>query len=351
MILRSVMLNQYTPWVSFDLRIDRDLTVPVTAQLRGQLEYGIAFGDLAPGVRLPSVRDLAYQLGIAPVTVSQVYRELQDNGLLETRVGRGTFVRRDAPRPARPDHHSHALDDLIHRLAWTAREIGLAPGELAEIIAVRLGRLEQGTTLHAVFVGNFADATRRYVHAIQRYLRPGDRLDAVILTELQKTPAALAKAVDADVVLTLAYREAELRALLGPDAQLVTIPFLPSADTRRRLADLDRAHRVGLVSTYADYLVTFRRVVETYAPHIDVYRAAIQDGEDLPDLLDSCDVVIYGTGSEQILTHLPATADAFEFQFEPDSRALLSTALPALDAIREGRSMTSVSLAERTPQP
>ena len=70
-------------------------------QLRGQIEYGIACGEIERGARLPSVRDLAHDLGVAHMTVVQVYKELLSLGLTVTQPGRGTFVA-DAPRPS-PD--------------------------------------------------------------------------------------------------------------------------------------------------------------------------------------------------------------------------------------------------------
>ncbi len=54
----------------FDL--DRSLPIPVGVQLRGQIEYGVACGDIARGGQLPSVRELSSALGVAPATVSQV---------------------------------------------------------------------------------------------------------------------------------------------------------------------------------------------------------------------------------------------------------------------------------------
>ena len=86
-----------------NLRIDRDLPVPFGVQLRGLIEYGIACGELAPGSRLPSVRELAALLGLAPMTVSQVYKELKASGLLEGRAGAGTCVAAINPgEPAEP---------------------------------------------------------------------------------------------------------------------------------------------------------------------------------------------------------------------------------------------------------
>ncbi|MEJ2666580.1 MAG: GntR family transcriptional regulator [Deinococcales bacterium] len=72
--------------------IDRASNVPLGVQLKGQVEYAIACGDLAPGAKLPTVRSLAERLGVSPVTVSQVYHDLHMGGVVVARTGRGTFV-------------------------------------------------------------------------------------------------------------------------------------------------------------------------------------------------------------------------------------------------------------------
>lgn len=62
---------------------------------------GIASGDLAAGAKLPTVRDLAYRVGVTPGTVARAYSVLTDEGRLIAEVGRGTFVagtrRKEAP--------------------------------------------------------------------------------------------------------------------------------------------------------------------------------------------------------------------------------------------------------------
>ena len=72
--------------------LDRSLPIPLGVQLRGLIEYGIACGELPPGTRLPSVRELAGAGGLAPMTVATVYKEMQENGLIAARAGSGTFV-------------------------------------------------------------------------------------------------------------------------------------------------------------------------------------------------------------------------------------------------------------------
>src|SRR5579883_2195689 len=105
--------------MSIPFALDRSLPVPLGVQLRGLVEYGIACGQLAPGERLPSVRELAAQLGIAPMTVASVYRELAAAQLIVARAGAGTFVMTHATAPAhmRLRRIETLLDELVNEAA------------------------------------------------------------------------------------------------------------------------------------------------------------------------------------------------------------------------------------------
>lgn len=74
------------------LIVDDVSPVPVYAQLCEQLLAAVAHGSLRRGEQLPSVRDVAATLGINPNTVNRAYTELEREGVVETRRGRGTFV-------------------------------------------------------------------------------------------------------------------------------------------------------------------------------------------------------------------------------------------------------------------
>jgi DNA-binding transcriptional regulator YhcF (GntR family) len=74
------------------IAIDASSAVPPFEQLRMQLVQQIASGQLAGGVRLPTVRKLAEDLGLAPNTVARTYRELEADGFIATRGRNGSFV-------------------------------------------------------------------------------------------------------------------------------------------------------------------------------------------------------------------------------------------------------------------
>ena len=94
------------------LSVDRDLPVPLGVQLRGLIEYGIACGELLPGARLPSVRELADELKVAPMTVSQVYRELKVGGLIEARSGLAFQLVEGIALLSKVDWRAKGLDGL-----------------------------------------------------------------------------------------------------------------------------------------------------------------------------------------------------------------------------------------------
>jgi DNA-binding transcriptional regulator YhcF (GntR family) len=153
------------------LSVDRDLPVPLGVQLRGLIEYGITCGELLPGARLPSVRELAEELGVAPMTVSQVYRELRDGGLIEARAGLGTFVTESSGPAVGIDPRLIALQRRLDGLTDEALALGLGPGELTSMLTARFARrTAQRPERAVVLVGVFPDATRDYARAIDARL-------------------------------------------------------------------------------------------------------------------------------------------------------------------------------------
>ncbi len=317
--------------------VDRSLPVSLAAQLRGQIEYGIAFGDVPFGAQLPSVRELSDYLDIAPATVSQVYKALQDKGVLEAQAGRGTFVRESDATTAQPEARLLALYDLLNKLADTARELGVSGPELAQMLSVRLG--QQGErSLKILFVGVFEQVTKGYVREVRRYLSVNDEVRTTTLGALAGDAEAREEAQSCDVIFTLAYRLNEVRDLVGTGPHYLPVHFIPSEKTRLALAELGTLERVGLVSTFPDFLLTLKREVTTWAPHVEVSQAMVLGDEaELAALVRICSVVIYASGADAVLGQLPRGKRAFEYRFTPNHRTFVQEVLPVLDSLRYRR--------------
>jgi GntR family transcriptional regulator len=114
--------------------IDTRSPVPPFEQLRAQLAELIRTGVLAPGDRLPPLRQLAADLGLAVGTTARAYKELEAAGLVRARRGGGTRVVRSGPAVTTSERHL-----LLHKAAVTyvqqARRLGMAPKDIVDTVA------------------------------------------------------------------------------------------------------------------------------------------------------------------------------------------------------------------------
>ena len=122
------------------LRVDARDPTPPYEQLRRQLADLIGSGVLSPGDRLPPVRQLAVDLGLAAGTVARTYRELEQAGYVRSRRGGGTRVSPSPPAAATPER---ALEEAATAYLARARALGIPTGDAVDTVA-RLGRVGGG---------------------------------------------------------------------------------------------------------------------------------------------------------------------------------------------------------------
>ncbi len=123
------------------LRVDPDLALPVYEQIRVQVARLAVSGQTAAGTRLPTIRQLASDLGLSKGTVERAYELLDADGVVESRGRAGTFLR---ARPAGDRGKLPDLDDLhaaADALAVTARQMGVDDRAVREALTRALDRL------------------------------------------------------------------------------------------------------------------------------------------------------------------------------------------------------------------
>jgi GntR family transcriptional regulator len=119
------------------LYVDTASRLPIYQQLAQQIREAIARGDLRPDTGLPSVRQQSRELVINPNTVARAYTELEREGLLVSRPGRGIFVaqpRNDLTRAAR----DRRLTEQIDRWLTEAVHLGYSVDEVLALVARRV---------------------------------------------------------------------------------------------------------------------------------------------------------------------------------------------------------------------
>ena len=121
------------------LRVVTTDPTPPYEQLRRQLDELIRSGVLGPGDRLPPVRQLAADLGLAVGTVARSYRELETQGLVRSRRGGGTRVQA-ATEPPDPDRRAAELQSQAESFVQQARLSGAGDAEIRGAIEQELRR-------------------------------------------------------------------------------------------------------------------------------------------------------------------------------------------------------------------
>jgi DNA-binding transcriptional regulator YhcF (GntR family) len=120
--------------------IDPASAVPPFEQIRAQLARQIQDRTLTVGTRLPTIRRLAADLGLAANTVGRAYRELEEAGLIETRRAAGSFVSAAGENGREVAHRAAA------EYAAVVAAVGIGPDEALRIVQAVLGRHTPATS-------------------------------------------------------------------------------------------------------------------------------------------------------------------------------------------------------------
>jgi GntR family transcriptional regulator len=124
------------------ISIDPELRRPIYVQIMDEVRRGRVLGILRPGDPLPSIRQLAADIGINPNTVRQAYRELEREGVVHVRRGEGTYA---SELPPDDGERKRLLLEVAERALRDAHRYGVGPEELMEAIRQVSGSIETET--------------------------------------------------------------------------------------------------------------------------------------------------------------------------------------------------------------
>ena len=117
------------------LVVEPALPTPPFEQIKAQITAQRASGELPASHRLPPVRHLAAELGVAPNTVARAYRELEASGVIETRGRHGSFI-----TPTSPQTRTEGVR-LAHDYVRRLRALGVADADAVRLVRDAIGGL------------------------------------------------------------------------------------------------------------------------------------------------------------------------------------------------------------------
>ena len=219
--------------------------VPLYQQLVTQVVLAILAGDLKPGDRLPSTRELARRFHLHPNTISAGYRQLEREGWAELRHGSGVFVRADAAPLSTPEQR---LDHHIAGFFRVVRELGLPNEAVRARVSAWLAApppdnlllIDPDPDLRRILLTELRTLTRFPVEeaSIADLNKPDRLADAVPLCRPSKTSA--------------------VRQALPAGVELLTLPITSATNWLAPLLPLAKGHLIAVVSHWPEFLAIAR---------------------------------------------------------------------------------------------
>jgi GntR family transcriptional regulator len=292
--------------------IQPDSEIPASAQLYNQIRFAIASRQFPPGHRLPSTRQLAMQTGLHRNTISKVYRQLEDAGVVDAQAGSGIYVRaqgdeggartRSPLMEQHPEAHKlvqKSLDDLLTQgcSLSQARELFLAEVDW---------RLRCSARVLVTAPGQDIGAGELMVRELEQSLQIPVQL--VPLEEL----AQVLDQTRSGTVVTSRYFIGEAEAIAAPKSvRVIPVDIYDYSKELQMLRTLPKENCVGVVSLSSGIL-----------------RAA--------------EVLIYSLRGDELLVMTAQTEDAYKIrvivrsaQFISCDQASLPTVKAAIQTARE----------------
>lgn len=314
------------------LRIHNQGALPIYLQLKHQLSYLITTSRLSGGTRLPPVRALAADLAINQHTVGQAYRELQQEGLIESYPGRGTFVRRFDDASAAKSARLEQLSAVLRGARRRARALGFDDGDIEQ----HLGSLvhHEPEPCRVVFVDRYRHIAEKYAARLDHHIGSTLRTTALTVDDIVERSLVAQEALDvAHFVFAFARNVPALERLLddvGERHEIVTVVSEVVPETIAALEALPANTRSVLLTeerfVYAalDLIGRHGRIdpatVQVFTPETEAEFVAASR---------TVDVAFFSFGVADLLRGLTLDLPVYELRFDvsPDSVAKIRAML------------------------
>ena len=112
--------------------------VPIYIQLSEQVKHAIASGELKPGDQLPTVRQLAADLRVNFNTIARAYRALDEEGIISTQHGRGTFILEPSSERKSEALRREDLEALAEHFLVEAKKLDFGADEVLNLVSEKI---------------------------------------------------------------------------------------------------------------------------------------------------------------------------------------------------------------------
>jgi GntR family transcriptional regulator len=320
--------------------------IPLHAQLHDQVKTLMLRGTLTLGRKLPGVRELATYLGINRHTVSRALHDLEDEGLVVTIIGRGTFVAEKLPVVER--HDNNRLAEIVDRATRESRALGISIEELVSAILARgaNGSGEDSAGHKLVFIECNRVSLEQYAIDLRKQM--GVQVEPLLISDLRRVvEERLEPLENCDLVVTTLGHLPEVRRILGNELEIFPIAVGPYLKVFLDVLALPKDSKVGIVTASENGSQGMKQaMVQAGIPPERLMLASMERPERLTRIVRDAQALVVSFAAMGVLKPLLPTPPPRLIEY---LNVLDQTSIEALkERLRDFRTKKSASGTKRT---
>lgn len=223
-----------------DFKLEDGYQGPIYKQIAERISEAISDGKLAAGFKLPTVRELSGEIGVACGTIKHAYEYLEEQGFVEMVQGSGSFViDQKEDFASRKEKAMAAIDQLFARL----ESLGFTPREMEIYLNLKLRGLEEKYDIVKVAL---VDCNPETLQMIEGQLSQIGYAETAAFDLARIGEVAESLNEEYDLILTTSTHFTEVEQYIGSNKTLAMVAMTPSVHTIVRLAKIGDAQKVGI---------------------------------------------------------------------------------------------------------
>lgn len=279
--------------MTLNITVDENWNAPLYKQIAGSIMKDIASGKIPAGYKLPTVRELADEMGISKGTIKHAYEHLEQMGVIEMTQGKGTFVlEAENASSSRKERAMKAIDDLFEEL----EELGFTPREMEIYLKLKLHGLEEKYEMVKAAV---IDCNPETIRLIEDQLAEIEYVETASFSLNQIGTVANKLNEEYDLVLTTSTHYPEVEPLIRNRKAVAMMAMRPTNETIIHMARLEKDAKVGVVCASDNFAGVVRRSCSGIGPWSEgIPSCLFGSGSNLETFLKAKTAIILPKGYE-----------------------------------------------------
>ncbi|WP_352418873.1 GntR family transcriptional regulator [Proteiniborus sp.] len=287
------------------MKIERDSGVPIYIQVRNCIMDDIKNGRLKIGEKLPTERDLALKLKVSRNTISSAYNALEQEGVLISFQGKGTFVAEEG-NTWKQETVKDKINKIIDLGLEEAIENGFNTKEFMAIVQERVKEKEiLFKNLNAIFVECNMEQARFFAEELNRTTN----LNVIPMTinQLSDEEQDIKKAIsEIRIIITSFNHVNEVKSFVKDQKKEVFgVATIPSLETIVKIAQYPKGTRIGQITLSKEFYYKIKYALSSAGlEKADINGTTSREQSEVMKIIDASDVIIVSHGREEEVSKL-----------------------------------------------